>query len=101
MPGLFCIISKKDKSQNLKDLESMLDCMDYEPFYSKGILTEPELGFYAGWTAINNSFCDCMPLKNKRNDINMLFSGENFIDFETIKSRETKAKAEKKKMPPI
>jgi len=97
MPGIFCIISKKNKSQNIEDLECMLDCMAYEPFYSKGTLIEPEFGCYAGWTSIVNSFCDCMPLMNKRNDSIMLFSGENIIDFEMIKSRETRAKAEKMK----
>jgi asparagine synthase (glutamine-hydrolysing) len=95
VPGLFCIISDKSESQNQQDLARMLECMNHETFYSKGTYIDCDMGLYAGWTALEDSFSDCMPIIGKNKKSVMLFSGENFTDSEKIASNEISKKAKK------
>ena len=76
MPGILGIISKSDKSDRMKELRIMIECMRYEKFYSHGQYAKPENGIYLGWVNYENSFSDCNPIKTK--NTMLIFSGENF-----------------------
>jgi len=80
MPGIAGIISSNssDRCQDL--LQSMIGCMKYESFYVSGTYCVPELGVYAGWTALDGSFASGQVFSNERKDITLLFSGECFLD---------------------
>ncbi|MBI4684776.1 MAG: hypothetical protein HY755_06215 [Nitrospirae bacterium] len=62
----------------------MLNCMMHEPFYASGKYVNEHLGLYAGWTTLEGSFSDCMPVYNEKKDLILLFSGENFVDKEVV-----------------
>src|SRR6266849_6395996 len=80
MPGIAGIISKSSREKNESDLSLMIDCMMHEPFYTKGSYVNDQLGIYAGWVCHRGSFSDCMPIVNEKEDVVLLFSGENFTD---------------------
>jgi asparagine synthase (glutamine-hydrolysing) len=56
----------------------MVEVQRHEPFYSSGTWVDESLGVYVGWTALQNSFSDGMPLTNERGDVNLVFSGEDY-----------------------
>lgn len=58
----------------------MVRQMVHEPFYSSGTTAEESLGVWAGWTAHEGSFADCLPVRNETGDILLLFAGENHAD---------------------
>lgn len=78
MPGLVGLITKMPRAQAERQLAAMLESMRHEPFYETGTWTDECLGIYVGWTAIQGSFCDRMPVCNERGDITLAFSGEEF-----------------------
>ncbi len=84
MPGLVGIINKKKKSENLQYLNHMIDCMMHEKFYNSGKFIVEDIGFYGGWVNIKNSFCDCMPIVDKKESLAILFFGENIKDSEYV-----------------
>jgi asparagine synthase (glutamine-hydrolysing) len=52
----------------------MLKAIQHEAFYNSGTLVDESLGVYVGWTALKSSFSDCMPLRNEREDVSLVFS---------------------------
>ena len=61
------------------------------PLYTHGIYTSPENGFFIGYTAIQNSFVDCMPIFNENRDIVLFLTGECYLDqglIEDLKNRD-------------
>ena len=68
-----------------RDLAQMLRCMEHEPFYHTGTYVNAQLGLYAGWVCHEGSFSDCMPVFNETRDRVLIFTGENFADFATIR----------------
>lgn len=60
------------------DLRQMLETMLHESFYSSGVWSDPSLGVYIGWVARRGSFAAEMPVTNEREDVTLLFSGEEF-----------------------
>lgn len=80
MPGIFGIISQKNKEKNTNDLNLMQQSMMHESFYTWSSYINDELGIYLGWIGHKGSFSDCMPVKNEKNDLLLFFSGENFAD---------------------
>lgn len=66
MPGIFGIISKRQKETNENELMKMCKIMSQEPIYSSGIYSICDLGIYVGWTCHKGSFSDCMPVKNEK-----------------------------------
>jgi asparagine synthase (glutamine-hydrolysing) len=56
----------------------MLETLRHEPFYVSGTWIDDSLGVYVGWVARQGSFAACMPLRNERGDITLVFSGEEF-----------------------
>ena len=80
MPGMVGIISKQERGINERNLNDMISCMNYEPFYSYGSYINDTLGVYAGWVCHKGSFSDCMSVFNENKDLVLIFSGENFHD---------------------
>ncbi len=56
----------------------MIEPLLHEPFYAKGTWCDDSLGVYVGWVARKNSFAEEMPIRNERNDVVLLFSGEDY-----------------------
>ena len=86
MPGLIGIISKRPKSWAEDAVCGMLKTMLHEPFYTSGVWSDPSLGVYAGWVARSGSFAAEMPVQNERQDVTLLFSGEEFPEQGTVES---------------
>jgi asparagine synthase (glutamine-hydrolysing) len=55
-----------------------LDALNYEPFYSRGVYLNEELGLYAGWVVHPKSFCEGLPAKSQDGLLSLLLSGEVF-----------------------
>jgi asparagine synthase (glutamine-hydrolysing) len=62
----------------------MLKAIHHEPFYCSGTWVDESLGVYAGWTALRDSFCEEMPISNERQDVHLIFSGEEYPDPQTV-----------------
>jgi len=58
----------------------MVKCLIHEPFYTDGTYINEKLGLWSGWACHGGAFADCLPIWNERNDICLLFSGEDFAD---------------------
>jgi asparagine synthase (glutamine-hydrolysing) len=65
----------------------MLKAICHEPFYSAGTWVDESLGVYIGWTALEGSFSDGMPLRNEKGDFCVIFSGEEYSDLRTSQQR--------------
>jgi asparagine synthase (glutamine-hydrolysing) len=89
MPGIVGLITKKKKEEASQLLSAMLYSVSHETFYSKGSWVEESLGLYVGWTARKGSFCDGMPLRNEREDVVLVFSGEEYPHPATAQSLKT------------
>ena len=76
MPGLVGIITKMPRQGAERELKTMLGALRHEPSYAIGTWSDERLGVYAGWAARKGSFADGMPIVNEREDVVLLFSGE-------------------------
>ncbi|HEX4038307.1 MAG TPA: hypothetical protein VHX37_09635 [Acidobacteriaceae bacterium] len=56
----------------------MMATLQHETFYRTGTWSDKTLSVYAGWTALPGSFAEPMPLHNERDDVVLLFSGEEY-----------------------
>jgi asparagine synthase (glutamine-hydrolysing) len=56
----------------------MVEALRHEPFYVTGTWIDESLGVYVGWAARGGSFSDGMPVRNERNDVALIFSGEDY-----------------------
>lgn len=83
MPGIVGIISQNIPDECTSLVQSMIRCMEYESFYVSGTHFVPEMGIYAGWVALEGSFCAQQVFTNLRKDITILFAGECFPDSES------------------
>jgi asparagine synthase (glutamine-hydrolysing) len=78
MPGIVGVITKKPREWAEQQLAQMMKPLMHEPFYVKGTWCDEALGVYVGWVARENSFADRMPISNERNDVVLVFAGEEF-----------------------
>jgi asparagine synthase (glutamine-hydrolysing) len=85
MPGIVGIITKKCRSLVEPELLRMVNTIRHERFYTTGTEVDESLGVYVGWTALEGSFSDGMPLHNERKDITLFFSGDEYSDSQTGK----------------
>ena len=76
MPGIVGLITKKPRQWAEPQLLRMVAALRHEPFYRAGTWIDESLGLYAGWTVIEDSFADGMPLHDRKTDRTMIFSGE-------------------------
>jgi asparagine synthase (glutamine-hydrolysing) len=78
MPGIVGLITKLPRSQAEPQLLKMVTSLQHEPFYSTETLVDERLGIYLGWAVRKNSFADGMPLTSEKDDVSLVFSGEDF-----------------------
>jgi asparagine synthase (glutamine-hydrolysing) len=80
MPGIAGIISNRGSQEYHAFVESMVQSLKHEPFYTSGTYINEELGLWWGWACHKGAFDDCLPIWNEGKDVCLLFSGENFAD---------------------
>lgn len=78
MPGIVGLLTKMPRERAEAELLQMVETLRHEPFYEVGTWIDESLGAYVGWVARKGSFCDGMPLRNEREDVVLVFSGEEF-----------------------
>jgi len=78
MPGIVGLITKKPREWAEQQLARMIEPLLHEPFYVKGMWVDESMGVYVGWVAREKSFADRMPIRNERDDVILIFSGEDY-----------------------
>src|SRR5256885_9825737 len=78
MPGIVGLVSKLPRERAEPELLRMVGPLRHESFYVTGTWVDESLGLYLGWTVRKNSFSDGMPLRNEREDVVLVFSGEEY-----------------------
>src|ERR1700722_1825025 len=78
MPGITGIIAKNPGSWAESEVLRMVAAQRHESFYTCGTWKDEEMGIYVGWTDHRSSFSDGMPLTNERQDVFLIFSGEEY-----------------------
>lgn len=80
MPGIVGLITKAPRAAAERQLQRMLGSIRHESSYATGSWVDESLGVYVGWALHENSFCDGMPLVSDRDDVVLVFSGEEYSD---------------------
>lgn len=96
MPGITGIISLKDADQNRADLSKMVEALHHEAFYSSGSFIDESQGLYVGWTCVEGSYSDPMPIWNESRTATLFFYGENFDRREDVRGTGTGANSDAK-----
>lgn len=78
MPGIVGLITKMHRPRAEAELLRMVEALRHEDFYKTGTWIDESLGLYVGWSALEGSFSDGMPLANEQGDISLVFSGEEY-----------------------
>jgi asparagine synthase (glutamine-hydrolysing) len=76
VPGIVGLITRRPRERVEPELLRMLETLRHEPFYGTGTWIDETLGVYVGWTVRKGSFADGMPLRNQRDDVALVFAGE-------------------------
>src|ERR1700677_3253620 len=84
MPGIVGLITKQPRSSAEPQLLAMLKTICHESFYSTGTWVDEQSGIYVGWAALKGSFSDGMPLCNEKEDVHLIFSGEEYPNPQTV-----------------
>lgn len=85
MPGVVGLITKLPRQWAEPQLLRMVEVLRHEPFYVTGTWIDESLGVYVGWAARENSFSDGMPIRNERDDVVLVFSGEDYPEPDTAR----------------
>jgi asparagine synthase (glutamine-hydrolysing) len=83
MPGIVGLITKRPREWAEQQLACMLKVLLHEPFYTSGTWFDESMGVYVGWVARENSFADGMPIRNERDDVTLIFAGEEYPEPDT------------------
>ena len=83
MPGIAGLISRRPSSECLRLVETMLESMQHESFYASGVLSEPDLGVFAGWVAPKGSVAASQVALGERDEIGLVLAGECFAGRDT------------------
>jgi asparagine synthase (glutamine-hydrolysing) len=78
MPGIVGLLTRMPRERAEPELLQMVESLRHESFYGTGTWVDESLGVYVGWAVQKNSFADGMPLLNEREDVVLVFSGEEF-----------------------
>jgi asparagine synthase (glutamine-hydrolysing) len=78
LPGIVGLITKLPRARAEVELLNMVETLRHEPFYTSGTWIDEVHGIYVGWVARQGSFAEHMPLRNEREDVTLVFSGEEF-----------------------
>lgn len=84
MPGIMGILSKHVLGDEEDRLQTMIKSMQHESFYKHGSFCDHKQGIYVGYTTLENSFSDCMPICNETKDILLFLTGEVYSDSSLI-----------------
>jgi len=84
VPGFVGLVTKQSYASAKSQLAVMLETIQYEPFYGSGTWANESLGAYVGWTSLKGSFSDGMPISNEREDIYLIFPGEEHPDCQSV-----------------
>jgi asparagine synthase (glutamine-hydrolysing) len=84
VPGIVGFITRKPRATVKAQLLPMVHSVGHESFYESGTYADESLGVYVGWTALKGSFSDGMLLRNEREDVSLVFSGEEYSDPRTV-----------------
>src|SRR5271168_522080 len=85
MPGIVGLITKMPRQWAEQQLTRMVETLRHEPFYVTGTWIDEPLGVYVGWVARKDSFAEGMPIHNERDDIVLVFSGEDYPEPDTAR----------------
>jgi asparagine synthase (glutamine-hydrolysing) len=85
MPGIAGLITKMPRHWAEPQLRKMVESLRHESFYAVGTSIEESSGVYSGWAVRKDSFSDAMPLRNERDDVSLIFSGEEFPEPGTVR----------------
>jgi asparagine synthase (glutamine-hydrolysing) len=88
MPGIAGIISRKSPNECQRQVQAMVESMNYEPFYLSGTCFIPEIGVYSGWVAHEGSFAARQSALTDSNGATLLFSGECFQPFQSVEPQD-------------
>jgi asparagine synthase (glutamine-hydrolysing) len=83
MPGIAGLITKLPREDAQRQLMQMMEPLCHGPFYRTGTWIDQSLGVYIGWSVLEGSFADGMPLTNERGTSVLVFSGEEFPEPDT------------------
>jgi len=78
MPGIVGLITTLPRILAEPQLLRMLGSITHERSYKTGTWVNESLGVYVGWTALDGSFDEGMPLLNKSGNACLIFSGEEY-----------------------
>lgn len=78
MPGIVGIIANRSDEDHSRMLNTMIEPVRREPFHTTGTCFEKRLGTALGWVSDKSSHAGAMPVWNERNDVFLVFVGENF-----------------------
>jgi asparagine synthase (glutamine-hydrolysing) len=84
MPGIVGVISQRPAEECERLVRSMVASMEHERFYSSGVFSVSELGFYTGWVTLETSLAANQPFLNEQCDVALISSGECFPDLQTL-----------------
>lgn len=84
MPGIVGLITDLPKETAEQQLREMLQTLCHESFYVSGTWVDNTQNVYVGWVARQGSFADSMPVHNERQNVTVVFSGEEFPEPQTI-----------------
>lgn len=84
MPGIVGLITKMPHEWAERQLLRMVETLRHESFYESGTCINESIGAYVGWVARRNSFSDEMPIRTEKEDVDLVFSGEEFPEPGTV-----------------
>jgi asparagine synthase (glutamine-hydrolysing) len=85
MPGIVGLVTKMPRSWAEPQLKRMVEALRHESFYVTGTWIDESQGVYVGWVARDHSFSDGMPVQNERDDVILVFSGEEYPETGTAR----------------
>ena len=78
MPGIVGLITRMPRERAESELRRMIGVMCHDGSYETGVWIDERSGVYVGWAAREHSFAAHMPLSNEREDLVLVFSGEEY-----------------------
>src|SRR5262249_30827297 len=83
MPGIVGLVTKMPAEQANRELQRMVESIRHESSYLTGTWCDESLGVYIGWTSRSGCFSEEMPIRSRRGNVTMIFSGEDYHDPKT------------------
>jgi len=93
MPGIAGILTKNVTGTEPQLLETMVDSMYHEAFYTKASHIDKKHGWFCVSVGISGSYEDCMPIFNEARNIVLFLSGECYTDPQVITGLKSKGHA--------